>query len=208
VRPPRATAPERAFWDADDLQCIADAIDPRYRSFVLFAGYSGCRFAELTALQVKDINPLKGWVTVSRTTTEVAGKLHQGGPKSQAGHRTIPMPAVILETIAPDLAGKSADDLVFTSPHGGPLRRTLYAKRFWKPALERAGLPPAGLHSLRHSAVSAWLTAGASMREAQVRAGHSNPALNLSIYSHVTPEAFQVTTDRLDEMARRAGAGL
>jgi hypothetical protein len=44
------------------------------------------------------------------------------------------------------------------------------------------------------------------MREAQVRAGHSNPALTLSIYSHVTPEAFQSTTDRLDEMARRAAA--
>lgn len=80
------------------------------------------------------------------------------------------------------------------------------AKRFWKPALEKAGIAPAGLHTLRHSAVATWLQAGASLREAQTRAGHSSGALTLSIYGHVTPDAYEATTLRLDEIVRAAAA--
>ena len=204
VRPPRATHVERRFLTVGELHRVADAADPRYRGFVLFAGYSGARFAELTALRVRDLDTERGTVRIERTLTEVAGHLHEGGPKSAAGRRTISLPPTIIAAAAANLAGKKPDDLVFTAPEGGPLRRTLFAKRFWKPALERSGLPPAGLHSLRHTAVSIWLQAGASLKEAQSRAGHSSGALTLSIYSHVAPETYAATTARLDEMARTA----
>lgn len=151
VRPPRAKTPERRFLTVAELHHVADTIDGRYRSFVLFAGFSGLRFAELTALEVRDVNPLRGWVRVERTLTEVGGTFHKGGPKSTAGRRTIRLPPSIIEAVVGDLAGKTPGALVFTAPEGGPLRRTLFSKRFWKPALERAGLPPAGLHSLRLS---------------------------------------------------------
>lgn len=204
VRPPRANHVERRFLTVGELHRVADAAHPRYSGFVLFAGYSGLRFAELTALRVRDLDTERGTVRIERTLTEVAGRLHEGGPKSAAGRRTISIPPTIMAAIAGNLAGKHPDDLVFTAPEGGPLRRTLFAKRFWKPALQRAGLPPAGLHTLRHTAVSIWLQAGASLKEAQSRAGHSSGALTLSIYSHVAPETFTATTARLDEIARAA----
>jgi len=201
VRPPRARTPERRFLTVAELHRVADSIDPRYRSLVLFAGYSGLRFAELTGLRVRDVNPQQGWVRVEHTLTEVAGRLHEGGPKSAAGRRSVSLPPTIMAAIASDLAGKGPDDLVFRSPEGGPLRRTLFAARYWRPALQRAGLPPAGLHTLRHTAVSIWLEAGASLREAQARAGHSSGALTLSIYGHVTPDAYAATTARLEQLA-------
>lgn len=201
VRPPRAKTPERRFLTVGELHRVADSIDSRYRSLVLFAGYSGLRFAELTGLRVRDVNPQQGWVRVEHTLTEVAGRLHEGGPKSTAGRRSVSLPPTVLAAIASDLAGKGPDDLVFRSPEGGPLRRTLFAARYWRPALQRAGLPPAGLHTLRHTAVSIWLEAGASLREAQARAGHSSGALTLSIYGHVTPDAYAATTARLEQLA-------
>ena len=121
-----------------------------------------------------------------------------------AGRRTVSIPPTVIAAIAGNLAAKKPDDLVFTAPEGGPLRRTLSAKRFWKPALQHAGLPPAGLHTLRQTAVSIWLQADASLREAQSRAGHSSGAHTLSIYSHVAPETYTATTARLDQMARAA----
>lgn len=204
VRPPRARTGERRFLTATELYKVAEAIDSRYSSFILFAGFSGLRFAELTALRVRDINPLRGWVRVERTLTEVSGILYEGAPKSAAGRRTVSLPPTVIREIMRNLEGKSPDDLIFTAPEGGPLRRTLFAKRFWKPALRNAGLPPAGLHSLRHTAVATWLEAGASLREAQARAGHSSGALTLSIYGHVTPDAYEATTRRLEDMAQIA----
>ncbi len=121
-----------------------------------------------------------------------------------AGRRTVSIPPTVIAAIAGNLAAKKPDDLVFTAPEGGPLRRTLSAKRFWKPALQHAGLPPAGLHTLRQTAVFIWLQAGASLRETQSRAGHSSGAHTLSIYSHVAPETYTATTARLDQMARAA----
>jgi integrase len=204
VRAPKETTPERPFFTPDGLQRVADEIDPRYRALVLFAGYSGLRFAELTALQVRDINPLRGWVQIQRSLTEVAGRLVPGDTKSAAGRRRVGLPALIIEAIQPNLEGKSPTDLVFTAPHGGPLRRTLFASRFWRPALEKAGMPPAGLHSLRHTAATTALAAGASLRECADRLGHANPALTIRLYSHVAPETYEATTRRLDDVARRA----
>ncbi len=76
VRAPKEKTPERPFFTPEGLQRVADAIDPCYRALVLFAGYSGLRFAELTALQVRDINPLRGWV-------QIAAEPHRG--RWQAG---------------------------------------------------------------------------------------------------------------------------
>lgn len=158
-------------------------------------------------MQVRDVNPLRGWVQVERTLTEVAGRLVPGDTKSASGRRRVGLPAVIIEAVRPNLEGKSPTDLVFTGPRGGPLRRTLFASRFWRPALEKAGLPPAGLHALRHTAATTALAAGASMRETADRLGHANPSLTLRLYSHVAPETYDGTTLRLDELARRAAEG-
>ena len=47
-------------------------------------------------------------------------------------------------------AGESqplADDLVFTAPEDGPLRRSLFHRRFWAAARKRPGLRPCGSRS-------------------------------------------------------------
>jgi integrase len=48
-------------------------------------------------------------------------------------------------------------------------------------------LPSIGLHGLRHSHVSALARAGVPVHIISSRVGHSNPALTLSIYTHLVP---------------------
>jgi len=54
----------------------------------------------------------------------------------------------------------------------GPIRINSFRRRFWNPAVERAGLDGLAMHGLRHTAVAMWIEAGASPTEIAARAGH------------------------------------
>jgi len=82
-------------------------------------------------------------VRVVRVAVEVAGAVSvKPFPKSRAGRRTVPLPSFVVEllrahreTYPPGPSGE-----VFTNIAGGPVRRTLFRARVWRPALVRAGL--------------------------------------------------------------------
>ena len=107
-------------------------------------------------------------------------------PKTKAGLRTI--------GIAPELASilkrwklacpPSDGDLVFPTPGGGPVRRSVALRRGLWPALSRAGLRRVNMKSLRHSYASALIAQGSPVTEVQSILGHSSPTVTLSIYSH------------------------
>ena len=106
---------------------LAGAIEPRLRCLVLLGGFAGLRTGELLGLQRRDIDPLHGTVTVVRQAHEITG---QGriltAPKSDAGRRTVALPAFVLAGLEQHLADYVAADptpSVFTRPSGLPLRR-------------------------------------------------------------------------------------
>jgi integrase len=70
-----------------------------------------------------------------------------GDPRSEAGKRTVDVPAELVEILSAHLAEHVDADpeaLVFTSPEGHPLRRTKFRLR-WAEACRGAGIT--GLHS-------------------------------------------------------------
>jgi len=60
---------------------------------------------------------------------------------------------------------------VFTSAGGGPLRRSNFCRRIWRPALRAAGLPLIHFHDLRHTGNQLAADAGANLRELMDRMG-------------------------------------
>lgn len=129
---------------------LADAIDERYRSFVILAGFSGMRLGELLALRWENVNLLRRQVTVADTLTDLAGRLSFGSPKTRAAVRIVTVPEFGCQELS-RIAVTPVDplDLVFRSPDGHPIRATLFRRRFWNPAVERAGLAPLRIHDLR-----------------------------------------------------------
>jgi integrase len=77
-----------------------------------------------------------------------------------------------------------SDALVFTSPHGMPLRHTNFRRRIWLPARAATGLS-IHLHDLRHTGNQLVAEAGANPRELMERMGHSTSRAAL-IYLHST----------------------
>lgn len=59
------------FLDADQVEAVAEAIDPRYRPLVLFATYTGLRPCELVALKVGRLDLLNCTARVAEAAVEV-----------------------------------------------------------------------------------------------------------------------------------------
>jgi integrase len=116
----------------------------------------------------------------------------------------VPLPRFVADALAEDVAGLEPGALVFPAPRGGPVRPSLWRRRVWRPAVDRAGLAPLRLHDLRHTAVALWIAAGASPVEVAARAGHTSTVTVLDPYGHLLPGAGERVTDALDAMARSA----
>jgi site-specific recombinase XerD len=99
--------------------------------------------------------------------------------------------------VAVGFAGVS---FVFCNRAGGPLRRSHFHERDFKPLLTKAGLHAIRFHDLRHTSATLLLTQGVHPKVVQERLGHSQISVTLDIYSHVMP-SMQVDAARsLDAM--------
>lgn len=73
-------------------------------------------------------------------------------PKSKRSHRTVPVPAYLLEDMSVLMAGRPRDLPVFTAPEGGPVTDGHFRNRVWYPANARAGIRGFPPRIMRHVA--------------------------------------------------------
>lgn len=64
-----------------------------------------------------------------------------------------------------------------------------------------ANVPNTGAHGWRHTHASMLFEAGASIKEAQVRLGHSSIDMTMNIYTHVTDKVKSQTVEKLAKYA-------
>lgn len=202
-RLPKIEHHEMRFLTPGEVAQLADAIDQRYRNLVLVGAYGGLRAGELFGLRRDRVELMTGRVDVAEIAVEVRGRHYFGPPKTQAGRRSVPLPRFVVDELTRQAGPLGPDQLVFAAPEGGPIRGSLFRRRFWLPAIDAAGVAPLRLHDLRHTAVAFWIAAGASPKEIAVRAGHSSVAVVLDRYGHLLPGTEERVTAALDEFARQ-----
>ena len=66
------------------------------------------------------------------------------------------------------------------------------------PLLDRAGLPRIRFHDLRHTAATLLLSQNVHPKVVSEMLGHSQIAVTLDLYSHVTPTMQQQATEALE----------
>jgi integrase len=216
---PRQTShDEMRFLEPAQIEGLADAIEPRYRTLIFSAAYTGMRWGELAALRVSRLNLLKGTVEVKESLSEINGHLHVQPPKT-GKPRTLSLPRSLSEMLGEHVGRyPSGDGYVFSSPEGKPLRRNFY-KRHYLPALVKSGLDPDlclcpdrsctlrhrplyRFHDLRHTCAALLIAQGAHPKEIQERLGHSTITLTFDRYGHLFPSLDERLRDGLDNMIR------
>ena len=200
---PEVHEAEMRFLTEDQVVELAEAMDERYRAFVLLGAYGGLRRGELLGLRRQRVMPARSAVHVAEVLSLVSGRPVFGPPKSRAGRRVVTIPRPVMDTVADHIARYSSagSDVVFPAPQGGAFSPRNFARRIWEPAVERAGLGELRIHDLRHTAVGFWIEAGLTESEIAARAGWRK---FLPRYRHVLRRTEERANERLGALFTEA----
>jgi integrase len=165
--------------------------------------YTGCRFGELAALRVRDVDLSGRRIVVSRAIAQVTGiglvedttKTHQV--------RSVPiLTTALTDTLKATTEGRQKDEYLFPGPNG-PMRNSYFRWRFDR-ACQAVGLTGISPKTLRHSAGSLALASGASLPTASRLLGHAKVSTTADVYSHMLPGDFDDLATAMDKAARAA----
>ena len=207
IRLPRIERAQPRFLSAAEVVNLGDATDPRYSTLVLAGAYTGLRFGELATLRVQRVDLLRRTLRVQETLVEVGGHLSFGPPKTRASRRSVVVPRFLAERISLQIERfPDPTDLVFTSPEGGPLRRTNFRRRVWRPAVEASIGQPCTFHDLRHTHAALLISEGCHPKVIQERMGHGSIRVTLDTYGHLFDGLDEAAADSLDAVFGSATA--
>lgn len=140
--------------------------------------------------------------------------------KTPASYRTVPLPAVVVDSLTAHLATFPAvkielldmtskptarrrpASLIFTTSAGLPIRRTRFSD-VWRTAANAAGLPAGASF---HDHASLRIQHGESVKVVQKRLGHKSAVETLDTYSHLWPDSEDRTREAVDAVLGRCAA--
>lgn len=185
----------------DEAQKLIDALAVDDRAIWASAMYAGLRLGELQALRIADVDLAVGRIAVERSWDPKDGPVT---PKSRAGRRVVPVPAVLRDYLIEHKLGLGRHQGLLFGPDGEkPFQSTSItrrAQRLWK----RAKLDPIGLHESRHTYASLMIAAGVNAKTLSVFMGHASITVTLDRYGHLFPGSEEAAAEMLDEYLERA----
>jgi integrase len=231
VSRPKIPARQARPWTLDQVDAMADALPGRYSAMVYLGAGAGLRQGEVFGLAVGDVDFLRRVIHVRRQVKQLGAALCFAPVKNDKAHdvplsgslapvlaehiRQFP-PAAVTLPWEPD--GKPVTHrLLFTRPHAGAaMHRTSFNETQWHPAQEKAGIVPArkpgekrapardqGMHALRHTAASAWLSAGVGVPAVAAWLGDAQTTV-LDTYAHFMPDDDDRGRRAMDEFFTRS----
>lgn len=210
------------FYDKETLKLFLDICKIQYaesnfKVYTLFhlLAFSGMRKGEALALTWKDINFMKGTVTIDKTLSlDVNNKLVIQTPKTSNSYRDISLDADTISILREWrsrqkenyllLGFNTSDDsqLIFSNTKNEFL--TLSKPRKWLMVVQEKmdlAYPDKSFnkittHGFRHTHCSLLFEAGATIPEVQDRLGHSDVQTTMNIYAHVTEKSKDKVADK------------
>jgi integrase len=200
VRLPTIERHSAMFLSIEEVERLAETIDPRYPTFVRTLAHTGVRFGEGAATRVGDMDLRRRKLSVTWTLHD-DGHVWFGPPKTPRSEPLVGIPSSLVPELHVSASGKDPSELLFHSPEGGPLRKS-WRRRFFMPAATRAGLDGLRIHDLRHTAVALLIDQGVQPAQIAARLGHEDVRVTLSVYGHLFDAHDDRTTEAMDRAIR------
>lgn len=196
------------------LEIAKNYPDPIYPIFRILA-FTGLRKGELLALRWKDIDFDKGTLSVKQTlATCDKWEIKFQVPKTEKSLRTISIDSETLQVIKRwqlkqkenflkigIKPTKDGEQLLFVSEENKPLYLD-YVNHNLKIIIKENNLKYITPHGFRHTHCSLLFESGASLKEVQVRLGHTDIKTTMDIYTHVTKRQTEETANRFADFMR------
>ncbi|MCR5022081.1 site-specific integrase [Ruminococcus sp.] len=209
---PKNTSKEKQIYSQEEmtifLHMLAD--EPiKYRAFFYLIAYTGFRRGEMLGLEWKDVDFRDNIISVRRTSNYTSDKgTYTDTTKTKRSQRTVKIAPEIMSLLRElrdyqeDQAFKIGskwveNDRLFTSWDGSPMDLNTpynYLLKFCR----AHDLPFYGIHSFRHFAASALISAGLDITTVSGALGHSCSGTTLNTYSHMFQTAQARVAQAMD----------
>lgn len=182
---------EMRFLTDPEIGRLIAAVPKHWRPLVLLLVATGLRWGEAIGLRVGRVDLLaarpKLLVVEQLQEMPATCELVFVSPKSVRSRRTVSFTKQVALALAPLVAGKEPDEMVFLSP-GGQMVRTRNFRRGWLKWTKRAGLEGLRIHDLRHTHAALLIAANRQMSAISRRLGHSSITVTDTLYGHLREE--------------------
>ena len=199
---------EAAHLDRDAVvKLLGAASQSRYHAALVLIASTGLRKGECLALRWDRLDLDAATIKVAATIARINGKLIITEPKTERSRREVPLSAAVVAMLRKHKAAQAAErlaagdqwknsGLVFTTELGAPVDpRNLL--RVIEVAAKAAKIDGIGVHTLRHSAATAWLDSGVHIRQVADLLGHSSISVTGDIYGHGSDDGARRAVDTL-----------
>lgn len=201
--------------DARKMLQLLQAEPIKWRAPITFDLLSGLRRAELLGLRWQDVDLDTGVIHIVQTSNYVSGTgVYVSTPKTEDSDRYLKVSRtailMLLEykawqddmraKVGDAWEGTAGDDRIFTNEVGRPMFPTSLTQWMGK-FIKRSGLPPACVHSLRHTYASLLIAEGTPLVVVSSNLGHAQVSTTSDIYSHVVASAEAKAAQVTDKFA-------
>jgi integrase len=207
VSRPKVEQKPMVTWSVEDIAKV-DAFlrdEPKWLAVYRLMLTTGMRPGELYALTWSDLDFEQNIVRIRRTITDnaegkrVVGATPKGGKTRYVALSRSARAALLDWQAALVLRSLKADtDYVFPSRRGSPMGENVWLGMHAH-IIQRTGVPPINLHSLRHTSATLELAAGTPIKIVSERLGHRDPLFTMRIYMHVDANLQRSASDAMDE---------
>lgn len=215
VELPKVEEHRANFYTADELRILIDKSQGTpLEPVIKLAAWFGLRRGEIIGLRWSSINfdakILSITGTIKDKTESGTKAYYSNSAKTKSSIRSFPLTDEMV-TYLKDL--KAQQDQRRTMPHynhdwddfvcvrnNGNLLRPGYVTQTFPKLCEECGLRKIKLHELRHTNISLLHSGGASLKEIQSWAGHSNFGTTLNVYTHITDQSKTKLTNTISSI--------
>lgn len=209
---PKGEVKEKPIYSQEEMAQLLTAISgepTKYRAFFFLIAYSGFRRSEMLGLEWKDVDFEHNIISVKRTSNYTSERgIYTDTTKTKRSKRVLKISPYIMDILkelkaeqdeeALRLGDKWVDtDRLFVKWNGEPMNnQTPYG--WLKEFCEKNELPFYGIHSFRHFAASALISAGLDVTTVSGALGHCNSGTTLNVYSHMFQNAQARVAQAMD----------
>lgn len=205
------------FLTEHEVELFAGEFPEQHRALVYAGAYTGCRWQELTGLKLPFLDLAKRQLHVRFVVERIGGRLRmKEQPKSEAGRRTVALPAFLVDLLQAHVDALPVGELVFPNGKGGLINPSNF-RRVSGPAQERflgrlqkaraAELEGFTFHDLRHTHAAWCIREGMQPLALQRRLGHRSIKTTMDVYGHLFPnfdaEVIEILDRRRNEAAEQ-----
>lgn len=191
------------------LNCLEKENKPQVFTFFRLLAFTGMRKGEALALTWDDINFEEKTINIDKTLYYIKGKVGSHSPKTKSSKRVISIDEITVQCLKKwrmkqresllfnGINAMKKGQLIFSTQNNKPISPS-NTSQFLRPSFyKKHNLKRIKIHEFRHTHCSLLFEAGATIKEVQVRLGHSDVKTTMDIYTHVSKTTQEHTVEKL-----------